>query len=203
MFNFLPLITYSAVMSFTPGPNNVICLALGTRYGFKTALKYVMGVTIGCLSLTLIGIYANYYLFKILPVIKTYLGIAGAFYMIYLAVKIILSGRKSKIETKKEQKPLGTLTGITLQLVNPKALIYVLTLSSTFVLPYTSAHWVILAVGLISGAMAFLATASWSLFGSIFQKFLEKYAVIVNTIMGGILIYLAFSILWSGFIQSM
>ena len=43
----LPLMTYVATMSVTPGPNNIMLAASGVNFGFRRTLPHMLGVSIG------------------------------------------------------------------------------------------------------------------------------------------------------------
>ena len=40
-------------MCFTPGPNNILCAAHGSQYGFRNTLPLIMGMAIGWSTLGL------------------------------------------------------------------------------------------------------------------------------------------------------
>jgi threonine/homoserine/homoserine lactone efflux protein len=46
MIDPVPFITYTFVMSITPGPNNVMLTASGARFGFRRTLPHILGI--GC-----------------------------------------------------------------------------------------------------------------------------------------------------------
>ena len=43
----LPLLTYMATMSVTPGPNNLMLAASGVNFGFRRTLPHMLGISIG------------------------------------------------------------------------------------------------------------------------------------------------------------
>jgi len=128
------------------------------------------------------------------------MGFLGAFYMLYLAIKII----KSRPTTKDDQdnpeknekfKNLNLfLTGTTMQFINPKAILYGITVVSNFIIPFYKSNFSLLLFSLFLGFIAFLSTSSWALFGSLFNTFLSKYEKAFNFAMGILLIYSAISI---------
>jgi hypothetical protein len=44
---FLALFVFAFVMSFTPGPNNILLAASGVNFGFARTVPHMIGVTIG------------------------------------------------------------------------------------------------------------------------------------------------------------
>jgi len=43
----LPLMTYVATMSVTPGPNNIMLAASGVNFGFRRTLPHMLGISVG------------------------------------------------------------------------------------------------------------------------------------------------------------
>src|SRR5437763_439230 len=44
MIDPLPFVTYTFVMSITPGPNNVMLTASGAHFGLRRTLPHILGV---------------------------------------------------------------------------------------------------------------------------------------------------------------
>jgi hypothetical protein len=47
MIDVTALVTYFAVMSITPGPNNVMVTSSGAAYGYRATLPHVLGIGLG------------------------------------------------------------------------------------------------------------------------------------------------------------
>ncbi|RYY63655.1 MAG: LysE family translocator, partial [Comamonadaceae bacterium] len=45
--DLLPLATYCALMSITPGPNNVMLAASGANFGWRRTLPHIAGIQAG------------------------------------------------------------------------------------------------------------------------------------------------------------
>ena len=43
----LPLLTYVATMSVTPGPNNLMLAASGVNFGFRRTVPHLLGISVG------------------------------------------------------------------------------------------------------------------------------------------------------------
>ncbi|MCS3596925.1 threonine/homoserine/homoserine lactone efflux protein [Bacillus sp. JUb91] len=112
--------------------------------------------------------------------------------MLYLAFKILTS-KGSTNPSEKDNKNLFTV-GISLQFVNPKGILFGLTVVSTFILPYYNSYSSFLLFSLFLGVVGLMSTCSWSLFGSIFQKLLIKHNQLFNIIMAVLLVFSAVSI---------
>ena len=192
MPNFTAFISYVFVTTFTPGPNNIMSMSNASRYGLKKSLGFNYGVSVGFFIILMLSNLFSYNLYKLIPTIKPIMTIVGGSYIFYLAWKTFKSKpHKNQADNKKTNTfPKGLL----LQFVNPKGIIYGITLSSTFIVPYyNSIPILILFAGGLS-IIAFSSTVTWALFGSVFQKFMEKNYKIINTIMAGLLIYSGISL---------
>lgn len=186
--------TYAFVNSFTPGPNNFMALAYANKYGFKRSLPFCLGVSIGFFTIVLLSSIFNVLLVKILPSIQLPLTVFGVIYMLYLAYRIMTS----RIETKKgsDDKPNTNLLfiGVVMQFINPKAILYGITVVGTFILPYFESYMSYLFFSLLLGFIGLLSACTWSLFGSVFQQYLIKYERVFNVVMALLLVYSAISI---------
>jgi len=111
----------------------------------------------------------------------------------YLAIKIISS--KNNDKNNDEDKNSSFFMGMLLQFINPKGILYGITAISTFILPYHDSNFSLIMYSLFLAFVGFVSTFCWSLFGSVFQKFLSKYRSQFNVIMALLLMYSAVSIL--------
>ncbi|MFF1995436.1 LysE family translocator [Bacillus mycoides] len=191
----MPIFSFSLfvfISSFTPGPNNFLAMTYANQHGLKSSIKFCFGVAFGFFIITSLCSFFNIILINILPIIEFPLKILGVAYMLYLAVKI-LNSNSSANTNEKSNKNLF-LVGIMLQFVNPKGILFGLTVVSTFILPYYNSYSSYLLFSLFLGVVGLMSTFSWSLFGSIFQKLLLKHNQFFNIIMAVLLIFSAISI---------
>ncbi|MED3181322.1 MULTISPECIES: LysE family transporter [Bacillus cereus group] len=189
IFSFLLFVFIS---SFTPGPNNFLAMTYANQHGLKRSINFCFGVAFGFFILTSLCSFFNIVLINIIPIIEIPLKILGAAYMLYLAFKIITSKGRAD-HNEKNNKNLFTV-GIFIQFVNPKGILFGLTVVSTFILPYYNSYSSFLLFSLFLGIVGLLSTFSWSLFGSIFQKSLVKHNQLFNIIMAVLLVFSAVSI---------
>ncbi|SKC89745.1 LysE family transporter [Maledivibacter halophilus] len=198
MFNLGAFLSYVFVVSFTPGPNNIMSMANASKVGYKKTLDFILGVCTGFFIIILLSGYFNLLLFNLIPKVKIFMGILGAGYMTYLAFKIINSKEKTDNNNEEEitdENNLNSfLNGILMQFVNPKAILFGITVVSNFIIPYYKSNVAIILFSIFLAFVGFLSTSCWALFGSLFNKFLSKYRRQFNMTMGLFLIYSAFSI---------
>ncbi|HDR7602089.1 LysE family translocator [Bacillus mycoides] len=189
IFSFL---LFVFVSSFTPGPNNFLAMTYAKQYGLKRSITFCLGVAFGFFIITSLCSFFNIVLINILPLIEFPFKILGVAYMLYLAFKILTS--KGNTDTNEKSNKNIFLVGIMLQFVNPKGILFGLTVVSTFILPYYHSYSSYLFFSLFLGIVGLMSTFSWCLFGSMFQKLLLKHNRIFNIIMAVLLVFSAISI---------
>jgi threonine/homoserine/homoserine lactone efflux protein len=190
--HIVPFLSYVFVTTFTPGPNNIMSMANANKYGFFKTLKFVLGVSAGFFVIMLLSCYFNLLLFSFIPKIELVMRILGSIYMLYLAFKIIKS--RPNMEDDDDKKSNSFFSGLILQFINPKVIIYGITSISTFIIPFYKSNLSFILFSLFLAFVGFLATSCWAAFGAGFQRFLARYQTPFNVVMGLILIYSAISI---------
>lgn len=197
MFNWFAFISYIIVCCITPGPNNLMCMANGSKYGFRKSLRFCFGVTTGFTLILLIAIGCNFFIYSYIPVIIRVMTPLGALYILWLAWIIWRDKPKPKKEDGKKKLHLDTTSihaGMILQFVNPKGLLYGMTLITNFVFPYDRSVGMFVLTLVINWFVVLFSNICWVLFGSIFQKFFEDYKKVLNAVMALLLVYCAVSL---------
>tara|TARA_B110000196_G_scaffold110698_1_gene96048 strand:- start:216 stop:821 length:606 start_codon:yes stop_codon:yes gene_type:complete len=186
----LATLAFIVPMCFTPGPNNVLCAAHGSRYGFQKTLPLIAGMGVGW-SILGLGIAAgaeflqeNDFIFKILSYI-------GAIYIAYLGYKVASSDTIDKKDTSDER--FGFFTGIMLQVVNGKAWIHFVVLMTTFGTLFGAGYDAKAALVILNLLFGLMAVLSWAVFGTVLRKTFsgEESSLRINQILGLMLILVA------------
>lgn len=192
MNSYFPFISYVFIMTFTPGPNNLMSMIHGTKFGYRKTLSLMLGIFSGFFILMLTSSFFNIVLYRYIPIIKPYMKILAAVYMFYIAYLLL----KPQNHKKKDKSPsIATYkTGLLLQIVNVKVILYCITVTSTFIIPYVNNIYLIIASSFFIAFIAFLSVNAWALFGSFFNQYMEKYEKPINIFMSLLLIYTALMI---------
>lgn len=191
MPNPLAFLAYILVTAYTPGPNNILSMSNGSMYGFKKSFPFNVGILCGFFIVMTLCTLFSAALFAVIPKIKTAMLILGAIYMLYLAWKIF----KSSTHGPQAQKNRSTfLSGMMLQFVNPKIMVYGITSMSVYILPYYKDLGHVILFGLLLSLVGFSATLCWSAFGTAFSRLLKNHAKVLNPIMALLLVYCAVSL---------
>jgi len=190
LFSFL---TFVVITSFTPGPNNFMAMLFANKQGFTKTIPFSLGVGAGFFMLIGLCSFFNIALTNIMPIIKLPLTLFGVGYMLYLAFKIA-TNKASDLDKEGDNNSNLFLTGILLQFINPKGILFGITVVATYILPYYSSYFSFFLFAIFLGIVGILSTSSWALFGSAFQKILHQYRQPFNIIMALLLVYSAISI---------
>ena len=198
MFDFVAFISYVAIVIYTPGPNNIMSMTHSQRYGFQKTLNFMLGVFTGVSILVFLSCYFNLFLFENVSFFKAIVGPLGALYMLYLAWLIIRPEKnddpKKKGKGYANKALISYPSGVLLQFLNPKGVIFALTVSSNFILPFFKGNFVYIIFSVSMGLVAFSSVSMWGWFGSLFNRFFSQYGKVFNYLMAGFLVYSAISI---------
>ena len=127
MQNHLALIwglaSLAFVTSITPGPNNLMLMSSGMRFGLRRSLPHALGVAGGfgilllACSLGLGAVVVRY------PLAAQFLALGCALYLLHLATRLLLWSPADAVasDTQPAGRPLGAGGAILFQWVNPKA----------------------------------------------------------------------------------
>ena len=190
MNHFYPFLAYVLVTTFTPGPNNILAMTNGLRYGYLKTLRFLAGQTLGFfLVMLLIGLM-NVALVSVLPQIKPVLNWLGAGYMLYLAVHIL----RSKPTAEDEPAQAGSNTfraGLLMQFLNLKVILYGISIFSLFIIPFSQNLLVVSLFAPFLAGVGFLAVSSWAISGDLFRSLVRQHTLAFNLVMAALLVYTA------------
>ena len=191
MFPWASFLTYAVVTAVTPGPNNLLSMANGSRKGFRGALPFNLGILAGFAMVMVLCTLFCGLLSAMIPRIKVPMLLVGAAYMLWLAWQTF----RSRGELAEGHTQGGFAAGLVLQFINPKIYLYCILSMEAYILPcYHSQPLVLLAFALLLAVIGFLFTLCWSAFGSLFRWLFSRHARVVNTIMALLLVYCALSL---------
>ncbi len=170
-------LVFTFITAFTPGPNNILALSTGVRRGFRGSLPVVAGICTGFLCVMLLCCALVFSLSSLSARLMTVVRYAGCLYLVWLAWKIATS-------VPEEETPSGSgadfLTGLVLQFVNVKIMIYGMTACSGFILPWYDSIPALLAGAFILTLIGGAGVLAWAFAGSVLQRLFRRHAKIVN-----------------------
>lgn len=195
--NITSFLIYCIIVTFTPGPTNIVILSTAHNFGTKKAMEYTYGATIAFGLLLGISAMLNTVLIAVIPKILIVMQIIGSFYMLYLAYQIY----KMDISESTEKHTGTFVSGLIMQFINPKVVLFTMTVIPSFVMPYYTAPPALAVFAVVITIIGFCAFVTWVLFGVLFKEFLQKHQKTVNIVMALFLAYSA--IMASGVVELM
>ncbi len=116
------MLTFFAAVFFliiTPGPGVLSTAGVGSAFGFRAGLTYILGLFIGTNLVALAVITGVASIVLSVPAVRLVLMMLSVAYLLYLAAKIAFAG--STIAFIEAKVAPGVLAGVMLQAINPKA----------------------------------------------------------------------------------
>ena len=187
------LLLYILALGYTPGPSNLCAFHSGIHFGRRRAMTVWWGFVIGFLIIDSTLVLVTHFLGDVLGSYVRWLSYAGAFYMVCLAVMIIVKSGQSKEEMAKSCT-IGT--GIIIEVTNAKVWMFCLTALGTFVLPYSSSLLELAKVGALLILAGPVANLVWLVAGSSLDNLMEKHGRLVDILLSAALVFSAFFLLF-------
>ena len=166
----LPLLTYMATMSVTPGPNNLMLAASGVNHGFRRTVPHLLGISVGvAVQIVLVG-SALAWVLAGLDGIRDPLLLAGCGYLLWLAWRQARAGQPGGGE---RAEPQGFVGAALFQWVNPKVWVMVVNVAILF-LPRHGDWTAALSLALAGALVNLPCIAVWAVAGELLRARLSE-----------------------------
>ena len=105
-------VAFGVVAAATPGPNNLMLMTSGVKFGFARTLPHLAGVVLGfSLMVALVGLGLDA-VFQRVPQLLPVMRILGSLYMLWLAMKIAFAGPIGEVEGGGKPARLPSCCGV-------------------------------------------------------------------------------------------
>ncbi|MEK4528356.1 lysine transporter LysE [Paenibacillus sp. BGI2013] len=185
--NLASFLIYCIVVTFTPGPSNIVILSSVQQVGARQTMQYVWGATLAFGLLLTASAFLNHLLAGVLPGILKVMQIVGGLYMVYLAYQIYKMGTTEDAP----KQVTGFWNGFIMQFVNPKVVLFTFTVIPSYVLPFYQSSFSSFLFVLLITFIGFLAYSSWVVFGTVFKTLLNRHQKLLSILMALFLLYSA------------
>ena len=192
----ITFITASVVLSLVPGPDNLFVMSNSALRGWKIGLYTTLGLCTGLVGHTILVAIGVSVIFQTSTIAFNGLKIVGAFYLVYLAWLSIQNkelnlGKASQDSSNKSYY----LTGVVMNLTNPKVAIFFLVFLPQFVNSNNNVSSQIFLLGLLFIISAFFVFTSIAYLSSFLEGTLKKSKTINKNInLIAALIYIAIAV---------
>lgn len=178
--------SFAFVMTFTPGPNNIMLATSGANFGLKRSMPHVFGVAFGFPAMLVIVAMGIGYVFQH-PAFSAVLRVVGIIYIIYLAYSIASVNKLSK---NRHKNPIGFWQAAGFQWINPKAWAQAIGATSAYMSLDFNRYAQIFIMALVFIPIGIASSWVWAAFGMRIAAFLNTPAKlkIFNIVMVGALL---------------
>jgi homoserine/homoserine lactone efflux protein len=137
---YLLFFVMAATTVFSPGPGVVMTLTNALRYGLRGTIGGILGIACGALVVAAISATSLGVLLATSALAFTILKFIGAAYLVYLGIRLWRSPPFKFSEQSAHEATFGRrfIEGISLQLTNPKAIFFFLSVFPQFIDPEMS-----------------------------------------------------------------
>ena len=123
----LLFIISSIVLTLSPGPDILFVISTTISQGLRCGIKVSLGLCSGLIAHTFLVVFGLATLIQTFPFIIRAIELVGASYLIFLAIRLFLTLKEnSNINSKKEVKKQFFITGLIMNLSNPKVSLFFL-----------------------------------------------------------------------------
>lgn len=212
MNEFSILITLASVhfiALMSPGPDFALVVQNATRYGRQTGVYIALGLSFGILLHAILSLTGVSYLVHQQPTLFALVQIAGGSYLLYLGFgalkgtwqtlssKSIVSEQQYSPDLLLNNKRQAFSRGFATNILNPKALVFFISLMSTLVPASMSLTGKGIALVILwSLSLAWFSFLAWALSTERLQAKLKSLAVYIDGLCGLIFTVIGVSILW-------
>lgn len=194
--NLVELAIFSLISTFTPGPNNIAAMSQSVLFGVRRSQPFLIGICTGVfIVFTLCALFSVGLLAAWQGTEQT-LRIIGALYILWLAWSIIASASARLEGDRDDEEVLTFERGLFLQFVNPKIILFGLTIFSSFLGGNLNFNFWILLLILVFTAQVYIAVNVWAFAGQAISRFLAGRiaSIIIAIVLGLMLIAIAYDL---------
>ncbi len=142
MENYLLFTIIATATVLSPGPGVLLTLTNAIRYGFSGAIGGILGISFGTFIVAGISVTSVGVILATSSIAFTIMKTIGAVYLIYLGIKLWRSPVAQIDINRKTTRKFKSqfIEGLTLQLTNPKAIFFYMSIFPQFV-DYSSSQY--------------------------------------------------------------
>ena len=190
---FFALASFVVITTFTPGPNNISSAAMGIIAGYRKTLPYLAGIAAGFFIVMLLCGWISAGLREAYPAFENVLRILGSGYILWLGWHTV---KASYVFRESDQRVFGFSKGFLLQLLNPKVIVYGLTVYASFLGALAARPTLLVFSAAALAGIGFMAISTWTLFGASIRKYMNRPRLKqgINICLALMLMYTAFEL---------
>ena len=133
----LAYVVASAILGITPGPDLIYVMVRGTAQGSRAGVVAAAGLCTGIIGHTVFAVMGLSALLATSTIAFTFVKLAGAAYLGYLGIRMLLGRKQLDFSSRGDSQPLGNIyrQSIMMNLLNPKVGLFFMAFLPQFVVP--------------------------------------------------------------------
>ncbi|MFC5079062.1 Threonine efflux protein [Vibrio thalassae] len=193
----MTLATVHFVALMSPGPDFALVVQNATRFGRQTGFYIALGLSFGILLHSILSLTGVSYVVHQHPALFALIQIAGGSYLLYLgsgALRSVYSRWEQRHQPKDLANDASLLLssrrqafsrGFTTNILNPKALVFFISLMSSIVPSTMSVTGKLMALGILwSLSLAWFSFLAWALSTKRMQQKLGSASIYIDALCG-------------------
>ena len=171
--DYIIILSYMVFLSYSPGPNNILCSINGTKYGWQKTIPLITGMVFGFFLVGFITSLSIEFIKGQEDLLDSMKYFCCA-YLLYLSYLIINDDpNQYKEDVKALESPMQFTNGFVLQFINGKVIFYYIILMTVYAARLGSAYSI--KFGLLLGAsfVGLTAVSTWTIMGVFLRKYLS------------------------------
>ncbi|MDC5705627.1 LysE family transporter [Vibrio europaeus] len=187
------IFAYAIGVMYTPGPVNLLGLHSGLNRNTRSHLGFFIGVG---MAMFILFVMLGFIGLKVInPQVLPFISLAGCLYILHIAWKVAGANVEFSQDTS-DSNSLSFRDGLFMQLLNPKALVATLPVSTIQFPSVGITGSAIVLWSLVLAILAFGAPTGYSLAGLVLGKRISNpsYFKVFNLLMAALLVYVSLTI---------
>ncbi len=196
-----PLMVMMFVASITPGPNNLMLMLAGTRFGFAQTVPHLVGVTAGTVLIICLTCAGLGTLMQGHPRVVDCMSVACAFYLLWMGARLLgflVPASAEHGPPSGRSRPMRLHEAVLFQFVNPKVWTMAVAAASIAArFPFSPAI-TLTVVALTTAAVNSPCIALWAACGKMLRRQLENARIrrLFDGSMASLVVATAIWIVW-------
>jgi len=196
----LSLAAFASMTLIVPGPNNLLLMASGAKFGVRATLPHIFGAVLGFTALMAAAVAGLSQLILAAPMFAAALKYGGAIWLVWFGAHYIRAGltpaRDEAPSRHVRIRPFQFHEAIVFQWINPGALVLAISTAGAFAGVGETAFLRTVAICTVFGTIGLLATGLWTSLGLQLSSFFKspRTGPYASVLMGCLIILTAFMI---------
>ena len=171
--DYIIILSYMVFLSYSPGPNNILCSINGTKYGWNKTIPLITGMVSGFFLVGFITSLSIEFIKgqeDLLDSMKYFCSM----YLLYLSYMIINDDpNQYKEDVEALESPMQFTNGFVLQFINGKVIFYYIILMTVYAARLGGDYSIKFRLLVGASFVGLTAVSTWTIMGVFLRKYLS------------------------------